>query len=123
MRFIILLFFICITHAISYSQNTITIRKADACKVLEIPTEFSPETDTIGFPNLYLKDLPKYYKLEIYDMAGNKVFETFHPLTHWKGENQSYNRPCPAGKYSYHLLLKCTDTNIKKKMGVINLTK
>lgn len=89
--------------------------------LLLIPNAFTPNGDGLNdnfkiFCNFY-----ESFNLIIYDILGNKLFESDDASNAWDGNCK--NKPCKAGAYIWMLSYKTMDGINNCKMGSLTLIK
>jgi hypothetical protein len=81
------------------------------------------KTQDSGYHQLEVMNADQYayFKLEIFNRWGEKVFLSNNSKEHWCGKHMKNNEMCPDGVYFYILEYGESKTESKKLNGVVNL--
>lgn len=89
---------------------------------LTIPNVFTPyEMD--GYNDCFKISIENElkYSIQIFDLNGNKVFESLNKMDCWDGKNIRTGQMCPRGFYTYKLIYELKTGFKKTERGELNL--
>lgn len=89
---------------------------------LTIPNVFTPyEMD--GYNDCFKISIENEikYSIQIFDLNGNKVFESMNKMDCWDGRNIRTGQMCPRGFYTYKLIYELKTGFKKTERGELNL--
>lgn len=84
---------------------------------LKVPNAFTPNGDSLNdiFRPVVNADLIETFSLVIYNQWGQKIFESYDPVSGWNGSDTS------AGVYGWVITISDLDGNVIKAMGSVVL--
>lgn len=84
---------------------------------------FTPDGD--GLNDTYYVDIENYksFRIQVFDRAGNRVFESLDPAVAWNGRVNNVGPECPEGQYTVVVQYDQTGNNPKNKNILITLAR
>lgn len=101
------------------ADSSSVVMKKRAVIDLKVPNAFTPNGDSLNdiFRPIVNADLIKSFSLVIYNQWGQKIFESYDPISGWTGNNAS------AGVYGWIITISDLNGKVIKAMGSVILLK